>query len=193
MRRSPQAQSPPPAHSGGAAPSVTPGDHESPDAPSPFHVCHLHVSGGPLGARIPGMTSQEASGSAMGRVDRTGRSDGLEHLARVGLIAYGIVHLLLAWLVLQLAWFGGSGQSADQSGAMGTLARQPFGKPLLWILALGLVELAVWQAAEVLRGRSGWWASGKTRTKAIKKSANAGIKAAVYAAFAVVAIRFAVG
>src|SRR3954469_7888439 len=139
------------------------------------------------------MTSQEASGPAMGRVDRAGRSDGLEHLARVGLIAYGIVHLLLAWLVLQLAWFGGSGQSADQSGAMGTLARQPFGKPLLWILALGLVALAVWQAAEVLRWRSGWWASGKTRTKAIKKSANAVIKAAVYAALAVVAIRFAVG
>ena len=77
------------------------------------------------------MTSQEATGSAMGRVDRAGRSDGLEHLARVGLIAYGIVHLLLAWLALQLAWFGSSGQSADQSGAMGTLARQPFGKPVL--------------------------------------------------------------
>ena len=118
------------------------------------------------------MTSQEASGSAMGRVDQAGRSDGLEHLARVGLIAYGIVHLLLAWLVLQLAWFGGSGQSADQSGAMETLARQPFGKPLLWILAVGLAALAAWQAAEVLRWRSGWSASGKTRTKAIKKSAN---------------------
>jgi hypothetical protein len=139
------------------------------------------------------MTSQEASGSAMGRVDRAGRSDGLEHLARVGLIAYGIVHLLLAWLVLQLAWFGGSGQSADQSGAMGTLARQPFGKPLLWILAVGLAALAAWQAAEVLRWRSGWSASGKTRTKAIKKSANSVVKAAVYLALAVLAVRFAIG
>src|SRR3954451_18806942 len=105
MRRSPQAQSHPPAHSGGAAPSVTPGDHESPDAPGPFHVCHLHVSSGPLGARIPGMTSQEASGSAMGRVARPDRSDGLDHLARVGLNAYVIVPLLLAWLEMQLAWF----------------------------------------------------------------------------------------
>src|SRR3954451_10519948 len=114
MRRSPQAQSPPPAHSGGAAPSVTPGNHESPDAPGPFHLCHLHVSSGPLGARIPGMTSQEATGSAMGRVDRAGRSDGLEHLARVGLIAYGILPLRLAGLALHLAWFGNSGQSSDQ-------------------------------------------------------------------------------
>ena len=60
-------------------------------------------------------------------------SDALEHLARVGLIAYGVVHLLVAWLALQLAWFGGGGESADQSGAMSTLAESPVGKPLLWV------------------------------------------------------------
>src|SRR3954447_14953369 len=98
MRRSPRAQSPPPAHSRGAAPSVTPDDHESPDAPGPFHVCHLHVSRGPVGARLSVMSSEEASGSAWVSVESSRRSDGLEHLARVGLISYGIVHLLLAWL-----------------------------------------------------------------------------------------------
>ena len=36
--------------------------------------------------------------------DEAGESDALEHLARVGLIAYGVVHLLVAWLALQLAW-----------------------------------------------------------------------------------------
>ena len=34
-------------------------------------------------------------------------------------------------------------------------------QPLLWVLALGLIALAVWQAAEVFRWRSGWSASGK--------------------------------
>src|SRR3712207_644708 len=92
---------------------------------------------------------------------RAADSDALEHLARVGLLAYGLVHLLVAWLALQLAWFGGSGESADQSGAMQTLAESPVGKPLLWIVAVGLIALAVWQAAEVLRWRSGWSASGK--------------------------------
>ena len=56
------------------------------------------------------------------RAGGAGNSDALENLARVGLIAYGVVHLLVAWLALQLAWGGGGGKSADQSGAMSTLA-----------------------------------------------------------------------
>ena len=55
------------------------------------------------------------------------------------LVGYGIVHLLVAWLAVQLAWFGGSGESADQSGAMATLAESPVGKPLLWIVAVGFL------------------------------------------------------
>jgi hypothetical protein len=129
----------------------------------------------------------------MGTARRAGDSDGLEHLARIGLIAYGVVHLLVAWLALQLAWGGGGGESADQSGAMQTLAESPVGKPLLWVIAVGLVALAVWQAAEVLRWRHGWSASGKARTKALKKSGKAIVKAIIYAALAVLAIRFATG
>jgi hypothetical protein len=138
------------------------------------------------------MSVQGAAGSAMGAARQAGESDGLEHLARIGLIAYGVVHVLVAWLALQLAW-GGGGESADQSGAMRTLAESPLGRPLLWLVAVGLIALAVWQAAEVLRWRSGWSASGKARTKAIKKSGKAIVKAVIYAALAVLAIRFATG
>ena len=119
-------------------------------------------------------------------------SDTLEHLARVGLIAYGLVHLLVAWLALQLAWGAGT-ESADQSGAMATLAEQPFGTPLLWAVALGLIALAVWQAAELFRWHHGWTATGKTRTKALRKSGNALVKAAIYVTLAVLAVRFALG
>jgi hypothetical protein len=128
----------------------------------------------------------------MGAARRAGNSDALENLARVGLIAYGVVHLLVAWLALQLAW-GGGGQSADQSGAMATLAKQPFGKPLLWVLAVGLVALAAWQAAEALRWRGDWSGSGEARTKALKKTGKSVVKTVVYVALAVLAIRFAVG
>src|SRR3954453_13789731 len=138
----------------------------------------------------PGMRAQGTTSAA---VDRAGNSDGLEHLARIGLIAYGVVHLLVAWLALQLAWFGGGGQSADQSGAMSTVADSPIGKPLLWVIAVGLIALAVWQAAEVLRWRSGWSRAGKTGTKALRKSGSALVKAAIYVALAVLAIRFAIG
>src|SRR3954468_19087614 len=138
------------------------------------------------------MSVQGAAGSAMRGARQAGESDGLEHLARVGLIAFGVVHLLVAWLAVQLAW-GGGGESADQSGAMRTLAESPLGTPLLWVIAVGLIALAVWQAAEVLRWRSGWSGSGKTRTKALRKSGSALVKAAIYVALAVLAIRFAIG
>ncbi|MGY1748780.1 DUF1206 domain-containing protein [Modestobacter sp. SYSU DS0511] len=123
---------------------------------------------------------------------QAGNSDALEHLARVGLIAYGVVHLLIAWLALQLAW-GGGGSSADQSGAMATLAQQPFGRLLLWVLAVGLIALAVWQLAELLRHRDGLRSSGEPRKKAVAGSGKAVAKAVVYGFLAVTAIRFATG
>ncbi|TKJ32766.1 DUF1206 domain-containing protein [Blastococcus sp. CCUG 61487] len=129
----------------------------------------------------------QGSGGATTDVD-----DGLEHLARLGLIAYGLVHLVLAWLALRLAW-GTSSESADQSGALQTLAESPAGTPLLWVLAVGLIALAAWQALEVGRWRFGLTASGSARTRAVKKSAKALAKAAVYAALAVLAIRVATG
>jgi hypothetical protein len=131
------------------------------------------------------------SGSAR-TAHRAADGDALEHLARVGLIAYGLVHLLVAWLALQLAW-GGGGGSTDQSGAMATLAKEPFGKPLLWVLAAGLLALAVWQLAEVLRYRSQLHASGDARKKAVTKIVKAVAKTVVYLALAVTAVRFATG
>jgi len=139
------------------------------------------------------MSSQETAPSTTGGARGAGDSDALENLARIGLVAYGVVHVLVAWLAIQLAWFGGSGHSADQSGAMATLAKSPVGKPLLWVIAFGLVALAAWQAAEVLRWRGSWSASGKARTKALQRSGKALVKAVIYAGLAVLAIRFATG
>src|SRR4051794_6538930 len=123
---------------------------------------------------------------------RAGNSDALEHLARIGMIAYGVVHLLVAWLALQLAWSGGGGE-ADQSGAMSTLAGQPFGKPLLWVLAVGLIALALWQLAEVLRYRAALQGSADAKKKAVGKIVKSVSKTVVYAFLAVTAIRFATG
>jgi hypothetical protein len=127
-----------------------------------------------------------------GAAGRAGDSDALENLARVGLIAYGVVHLLIAWLALQLAW-GGGGQSADQSGALATVAQSPIGKPLLWIIAIGLVALALWQAAEVLRWRRALSSSGDARKKAVGKTVKSVAKAVVYLVLAFAAFRAATG
>jgi hypothetical protein len=136
------------------------------------------------------MSGQRSTGGVLGAAD----GDGLQNLARIGLISYGVIHLILAWLALQLAWgVGGGGESANESGALATLAESPIGKPLLWVVGIGLIALAVWQALEVLRWRSGWSASGDTRNTAVKRSGKAVAKAIIYAALAVLAFRVATG
>ena len=138
------------------------------------------------------MTAQGSAGSPTAAAGRAGNSDALERLARIGLIAYGIVHLLVGWLALQLAW-GKASSQADQSGALATLAQQPLGRPLLWVLAIGLAALALWQAAEILRWRSGLSSSRHARTKAWEKTAKAAAKTFIYLALGVMAIRYATG
>ncbi|MEI4272599.1 DUF1206 domain-containing protein [Klenkia sp. LSe6-5] len=131
------------------------------------------------------MTAQQTA-------DRIGRSQALERLARVGLVAYGVVHLLIAWIALQLAW-GGSSESADQSGALQTLAEEPFGSPLLWVVGLGLIALALWQLADVLRYTGALSGSGDERKKAAAKVGKCVAKAVVYAFLAYSALKYAVG
>jgi len=75
---------------------------------------------------------------------RQADSQWLKRLGQVGVGAIGVVYLLLAWIALQVAW-GGSEESADNSGALQEVAQKPFGETLLVIMGIGLVGYAVWQ------------------------------------------------
>jgi hypothetical protein len=86
-------------------------------------------------------------------VSRAADSKPLELLARAGFVMYGVIHLLFAWLALQVA-FGNPAES-DQSGAMQHLAAQPFGRVLVIIVIVGMIGLAVWQIFEAVIGESG--------------------------------------
>jgi hypothetical protein len=88
------------------------------------------------------------------QASRAAESKPLEYLARGGFIGYGIIHLLFAWIALQVA-FGSSGQDSDQSGALKELASHSYGKTLLIVIAVGLVAMAIWQAFEAAIGESG--------------------------------------
>src|SRR3954454_9543537 len=123
--------------------------------------------------------AQGKAGETASAADRAGDSDDLEKLARIGLLAYGLVHLLVAWLALQLAWGGGGGE-ADQSGALSTLAQSPVGKPLLWIIAVGLLSLAVWQAAEALQWRGALRSAGRQKKKSVQRIVKSVARAVVY-------------
>lgn len=109
---------------------------------------------------------------------RAAQSKPLEYLARGGFIGYGIIHLLFAWLALQVA-FSGSGSESDQSGALRTLAAQPAGKALVVIISVGLVAMAIWQAFEAAIGES-----GQTGRTAVAERFISGCRAVLYAYFA---------
>ena len=93
------------------------------------------------------------AGQQARRAERTAQqaaeSGPIKTLGRVGLIAYGVVHLLVAYLAVRVA-LGGGGK-ADKTGALQTIAEQPAGRFFLWVLTVGLVALTIWQLAE-----AGW-------------------------------------
>ncbi|OLB78147.1 MAG: hypothetical protein AUI14_14355 [Actinobacteria bacterium 13_2_20CM_2_71_6] len=82
--------------------------------------------------------------SARGRARRVVNSGPLEALTRIGFIGYGLLHLAVGWLAIQIALGRPTGES-DQSGAFQTLAGQPFGRFLLIVVVVGLAAMAVWQ------------------------------------------------
>jgi hypothetical protein len=111
------------------------------------------------------------------KAEQAGDSKALEVLARVGLVAYGVVHFLIGWLALQIAWGLARSDSADTSGAMKTLADQPFGQVLLWLVAVGLAALALWQASAVI-----WGYRNLEGAKRVRKQITSGAKAVIFAA-----------
>lgn len=95
-----------------------------------------------------------ATSNAKTTASRAADSKPLEYLARGGFVGYGIIHLLFAWIALQVA-FTGSNQDSDQSGALQSLADKSGGKVLLVVIAIGLIAMAIWQAFEAAIGESG--------------------------------------
>lgn len=127
----------------------------------------------------------------MGDIQRTTtkvhQSDALDNLVRVGFVAYGVVHLLIGWLALQVA-FGERGKTASGTGAMHTLAKQPLGEVLVWLVALGLFVLVIWRLVEA-------WQGEKDEHGDVKRGKQAAevLKAILYAALGWSALQVAIG
>jgi hypothetical protein len=75
----------------------------------------------------------------------------LEILARIGYIVLGIVHIVIGVITISIVT-GGEGE-ADQDGAMELVRETLVGGFLLWIIALGLLGLAIWQITEAVLER----------------------------------------
>jgi hypothetical protein len=92
-----------------------------------------------------------AGGQVGGAARRAANHPTFEKLARFGMACRGVMYALIGLLALRIA-FGGGGEEADKTGAVHTVAEQPFGTVLLWLLAIGFAALALWQLSEALLG-----------------------------------------
>ena len=128
-----------------------------------------------------------------GVAEKATSSDAFEYTARAGFAVSGVLHLLVAYIVLQIAF--GAGGNADQSGALATLAGQTGGTFILWVVAVGLFALGLWRIAEAIIGTKPSERSGPgndDETSAWKRAKALGL-AIVNIAIAFSAARFAMG
>ena len=128
-----------------------------------------------------------ASATANRTAARAADSDWLARAARIGLAARGVIYLLIALLAVQVA--RGGAEQADQQGALRTIAEQPFGRTVLWVLAVGLFALAVWRVAEGIWGRQD---ETDARKRAVKRAGSLCI-AVLYLGLAFLAAQTASG
>ncbi|WP_051574989.1 DUF1206 domain-containing protein [Mycobacterium sp. URHB0044] len=115
-----------------------------------------------------------------------------ERVARTGFAISGVLHLLIAYIILQLALGGhASSDNADQSGALATLASQTGGAVMLWAAAVALVALGLWRLAETVLGPHP--GEGTRENSGARDRIKAFALAVMYFALAVSAARFAMG
>lgn len=125
----------------------------------------------------------DARDAARDTARKVGDHPALEALARAGFVVSGVLHIVLGWTAGRVGW--GSGGQADQSGALSTLASNPAGTILMWVIVIGLAALVLWQLTVAIGPRLG--DSGVLdRVKAVGK-------AVVYGAIAWTAAKFAMG
>lgn len=138
-----------------------------------------------------GATASRASSEARQQGQRLRGTKGYQVLVRVGLVCFGVVHMLIAWLALKLAW-GGGGGDASQQGALKTLAGTGAGPALLVVVAVGMFALTVWQGLEAAFGQGRVAEQHDEKRRTVKRLSSAG-RAVVYLGLGVSAVRLVMG
>lgn len=108
---------------------------------------------------------------------------GSEWLGRAGFAAKGVVYGIVGIIAIAVA-LGGEKSTADQTGALASLAGSTAGKLLLIALALGLAAYAAFRLLEVIRGVPG----EDGGSEVVERIASL-VRAVVYAALSVSAAR----
>lgn len=110
----------------------------------------------------------------------------IRRFGRFGHMAKGIVYAMVGLFALMAA-AGTGGGTTDTSGALMTVANEPFGQVLLWLIGIGLSGYVVW---ELIKSINDVEHEG-TDTKGIAKRIGYMISAVIYGSLALTAIRLA--
>ncbi|MEU3671288.1 DUF1206 domain-containing protein [Streptomyces virginiae] len=128
--------------------------------------------------------SGEAASRGAGTVSRGGTVR--EVAGRSGLVAHGVLYVLIGVLAVRVA-FGGGEKEADRQGALQELADKPLGSVLIWAVGVGLVCMALWRLSEAVFGAAG--PKGDKPTKRLAAAA----RCVFYAVVAFSVFAFAAG
>ena len=131
--------------------------------------------------------SNAAKSTANDAAHQVQRQPAYRALVKIGVFAYGLMHLVIAWLALRVA-FGDHSADASNTGALKELAKTPLGGVLLWVVGIGFIALVVWQ---LVAGFVGYreFDGGKR----LRKRLGAFARAVLYAVLAVSSIAAALG
>jgi hypothetical protein len=117
-----------------------------------------------------------ATAEVSGAARRASDSPAARALARAGLVARGVIYILIGWVAILVA-LGQTSQHADQQGALQLLASKPYGLVLLWLLGIGFAGYALWRLSEAAFGVTGEGSGAGPRLKSLAR-------ALIYAGFA---------
>lgn len=128
-------------------------------------------------------SAKDGARDAAHHAQRAASSPAARTVARAGFVFVGLLHVLVAWLALQVAI--GSSNNADQSSAIQQVAGAPGGAVLLWVGVICCAALAIWMIIDAV---AKWRRAGKA-TQAL----GPGGTALAYFALTWLFISFAVG
>jgi hypothetical protein len=97
--------------------------------------------------------------------DRAAAHPVVRRMARLGLACKAVVYTVLSALALMAA-AGLGGRATDSRGAITTIAREPYGRTLVAVVAVGMLGLGVWFVIEAVADRGGGrrdWKRGVVR------------------------------
>jgi hypothetical protein len=98
-----------------------------------------------------GLQVAQAKEKAGDFLEDAAESTWLERLARAGLAARGLLYVVVGLLAVQVA-LGHNEVQPDKQGALQAVVRQPFGRVLVLLLAVGFAGYAVWRFVEAAVG-----------------------------------------